>query len=113
MARAHAQSSGATDAPCANRALLIESDAPVARSLQTILGAAGFAVHWTAQAQGGVAAAASGEYDLVILGPHPPTLTGGDLKSSLRLGRIDVPFRLLSVSAAADGGAAMQINPCP
>jgi len=97
-----------------NRVLLIEHDPAVGRSLQLVLASAGFAVDVTALAEDGVRGASSGGYDLVLLGPNPPGLAGGgDLRASLKLGRIDAAFRFLSVSAAAGDGTTLQINPCP
>lgn len=95
-----------------NRVLLIERDPAVGRSLELMLTNAGFYVALTTLGKDGLSFANTGDFDLVLLGPNPPELTGGDLRSSLRLGRIDASFRLLSVSATAGGGNAMQITPC-
>ena len=104
------------DSPSAggNRLLLIEHDPAVGQSLELLLAAAGFFVERTASGADGLSCARSGDYDLVVLGPNPPELKNGDLRSSLRLSRIDAPFRFLSVSVKAGcDGNTMQITPCP
>lgn len=114
MAFARPQMLQAAPESGANRVLLIEQDPKVARSLELLLAAAGFSVDLTARGEDGVSFASNGDYDLVLLGPNPPELSGGDLRTTLRLGRIDAPFRILSVSVATDGGGnSMQITPCP
>ena len=95
------------------RILLIERDPAVARSLELLMASAGLSVDMTAEGAEGLSFAGSGAYGIVVLGPNPPELTDGDLRASLRLGRLDASYRFLSVSVSTEpGGNTMQITPC-
>jgi DNA-binding response OmpR family regulator len=102
------------DAADATRVLLLEREPNVARSLAIILGSAGFAVDIVDQADLEAAVATAHGHDLVLLGPNPPMLESGDLATSLRVGRIDRAFRILSASVAPGGDPdSLRIIPFP
>lgn len=102
------------DAADATRVLLLEREPRVAHGLAIILGSAGFAVEIVDHGDLEAAVATAHGHDLVLLGPNPPTLENGDLATSLRVGRIDRAFRILSASVAPGGDPdSLRITPFP
>jgi two-component system response regulator QseB len=82
------------------RLLLVEDDPMIGRAVKHGLGQAGFAVDWVTDGQSGLAAAANGVYDLVVLDLGLPRVDGLALLQTLRGRRDDVPVLIMSAHDA-------------
>lgn len=83
------------DRPELSRLLIIDDDAALCRMLADYLGAEGYEVDTVQDGDSGLEAAASGDYDLVLLDVMLPGRSGFDVLRSLRP-RTDTPVLMLT-----------------
>jgi two-component system response regulator QseB len=82
------------------RLLLIEDDPMIGRAVKHGLEQGGFAVDWVVDGPQGLAAAANGVYDLVVLDIGLPRIDGLSLLQTLRARLDDVPVLITSARDA-------------
>lgn len=82
--------------------LLVEDERPLALALNRILTQNGWKVTWAADGQKGYEAAATGEYDLLVLDILLPLMNGWDVCSKLRNAKINVPILMLTALDETD-----------
>lgn len=78
------------------RILLIEDDPGLVVTLSDLLGAEGYKVEFAMDGPAGLAAAASGAFDLIVLGALLPGKNGFDVCRELREARFDVGILMLT-----------------
>ncbi|HXL98540.1 MAG TPA: response regulator transcription factor [Rhizomicrobium sp.] len=81
------------------RALLIEDDDAMARSVSLILTGEGFEIDAAALGEDGIALGKAGAYDIVILDLLLPDMNGLDVLRVLRASKVHTPVLVLSGSA--------------
>ena len=78
------------------RALLIEDDAGVAKSIELMLKAEGIYVYRTDLGEEGVDLAKFYDYDIVLLDLNLPDISGYEVLRSLRSSKVGSPILILS-----------------
>ena len=76
--------------------LVVEDDLPLSDALVKILEDNGYAVDAVADGEAGLAYAATGSYDAIVLDIMLPKKSGLDVASQLRRGKVATPILLLS-----------------
>ena len=84
------------------RVLLIEDDAPTAKSIELMLNAEGFNVYTTDLGEEGLDLAKLYDYDILLLDLNLPDMHGYDVLKKLRLAKISTPTLILSGSAETE-----------
>ncbi len=78
------------------RVLLIEDDIALARSIELMLGSAGFNIYTTDLGEEGIDLGKVYEYDIILLDLSLPDISGYDVLKQLRLARINTPVMIVS-----------------
>jgi two-component system, cell cycle response regulator CtrA len=84
------------------RVLLIEDDAPTARSIELMLSVEGFNVYATDLGEEGLDLAKLYDYDIVLLDLNLPDMHGFDVLKKLRQAKITTPALILSGSSETE-----------
>jgi len=84
------------------RILLVEDDALLGDGVCVGLTQAGFTVDWVKDGKAGLAAAAAGWHEMIILDLGLPGISGQELLSSLRKGGHDIPVLILTARDTVD-----------
>jgi DNA-binding response OmpR family regulator len=82
------------------RLLLVEDDLMIGRAVTLGLGKAGLTVDWVVEGRSGLAAAANGVYDLIVLDLGLPHIDGMTLLQTLRARRDTVPVLITTARDA-------------
>src|SRR5437879_12831477 len=81
------------------RVLLVEEDGATSQSIELVLKSEGFNVYTTDLGEEGVDLGKIYDYDLILLDLNLPDMSGMDVLRTLRVGKINTPFFILSGSA--------------
>jgi two-component system, cell cycle response regulator CtrA len=78
------------------RVLLIEDDAPTAKSIELMLGSEGFNIYTTDLGEEGLDLGKLYDYDIILLDLNLPDMHGYDVLKKLRVAKIGTPILILS-----------------
>src|ERR1700674_3392271 len=84
------------------RVLLIEDDSATAQGIELMLKSEGFNVYTTDLGEEGIDLGKIYDYDLILLDMNLPDMSGMDVLRTLRVGKINTPIMILSVSSEID-----------
>src|SRR5215212_11236320 len=84
------------------RALIIEDDAPTAKSLEFILTSESFSVHSTDLGEEGSDLGKRYDYDVILIDLGLPDISGYDVIRKLRISKINTPILILSGAAGVE-----------
>ena len=84
------------------RVLLIEDDAPTAKSIELMLSSEGFNVYTTDLGEEGLDLGKLYDYDIILLDLNLPDMHGLDVLKKLRLAKVGTPILILSGSTEVE-----------